>query len=278
MSRLALEPAVRFELRELAEILTSSFEQYFVPISFTPASLATRIRIDGIDLGTSRVLTRDGSPVGCVLLAHRGWTTRVAAMGVTLGARGTGVGRFAMQRLIDEARERADRAIVLEVIEQNTGAIDLYRKSGFRDLRRLVGFRAERPSGVSTPGLVEVDTQEVTRVLSRVAPDDLPWQASAGSILQWGRPHMGFRLGAAYVAISDPSQPSISIRSLVVGDKTALRTGHGTRLLRALFALYSEKTWLVSAIWPEEIAPGFFASLGFQQESLSQLQMQLLLE
>jgi ribosomal protein S18 acetylase RimI-like enzyme len=275
-ANLYLKPAIELDLKDLADLLTRSFEKYFVPILFTPSTFASILRLDGIDLNTSRLFLRDERPVGCALLAHRGWTTRLAAMGVVLEARGAGVGRRAMEQLIAEARERRDKIMVLEVIEQNLAALKLYQSFGFEIERRLAGFRIEKPQGASDKNLEEVDIRQIARLLSNEAPENLPWQASAGTLAQMGRPNCGFRLGPAYAAISDPAKPQIAIRSLVVecGEQ---RKGHASRLLRALFAKYPEKRWAVSVIWPEEIAPHFFESLGFRREELSQFQMKLVL-
>ncbi|MBI1730459.1 GNAT family N-acetyltransferase [Candidatus Acetothermia bacterium] len=273
---LDLKPAIELDLKELADLLTRSFEKYFLPILFTPSTFASIVRLDGIDLNTSRVFLRDEEPVGCALLAHRGWTTRLAAMGVVPEARGSGVGRRAMEQLIAESRERRDKIMVLEVIEQNIVALKLYKSYGFEMERSLTGFRIDKPQGIADKNLEEVDIRQIARLLSNEAPENLPWQASAGTLAQMGRPNCGFRLGAAYAAISDPTKPQIAIRSLVV-ERGEQRKGHASRLLRALFTKFPEKTWAISIIWPEEIAPHFFESLGFRREELSQFQMKLVL-
>ena len=43
------------------------------------------VRKDGIDLAISRVLFTDDEPVGIALIARRGWTSRLAAMGIAQG-------------------------------------------------------------------------------------------------------------------------------------------------------------------------------------------------
>ncbi len=274
MKNLELKPAIQFELKELAELLTRSFEKYFVPVSFTPALFAAMLRLDGIDLNTSRVIMLDEKPSGCALLAHRGWTTRLAAMGLVAEARGSGIGKWAMSQLIRESNERGDRAMTLEVIEQNVAGVKLYQGSRFETQRRLIGFHGENPVGQSALQLEEVDIRQIARVLSVCGPADLPWQASAATLAQMGRPSCGFRLGSAYAAISNPNEPRIAIRSLVV-EEGEQRQGQATKLLRALFARYPQKRWAVSVIWPEEIAPGLFEKLGFEREKITQFQMRL---
>src|SRR6185369_5044795 len=145
MPSFELKPASEFPIPEIAELLTRGFEGYFVPIQITPAVLLTMLRRDSIDLNESRVLHRDGEPIGVALIARRGWTSRLAAMGIVSDARHGGAGTFGMQQLINEARTRGDHEMLLEVIEQNTAGVKLYQKVGFEIVRRLVGYKLENP-------------------------------------------------------------------------------------------------------------------------------------
>ncbi|NOH00696.1 MAG: hypothetical protein HND47_01320 [Chloroflexi bacterium] len=67
--------------------MTRSFEGYLVPVHITDTAMHTMLRRDGVDLTASRVLMNDDEPVGLALIARRGWTSRVAAMGITSNAR-----------------------------------------------------------------------------------------------------------------------------------------------------------------------------------------------
>ena len=272
--QLELRPAVDFHLSELAAITSAGFEDYFVPISFTKESLATMMRFDGVDLNSSRVILKDGNPVGAALIAHRGWTSRLAAMGVSKEARGSGIGKWAMQELIKHSRERGERSMVLEVIEQNEPGVRLYQGCGFELVRRLVGYSLENPDSSAADSLTEIDVRQVARVLSDHGPADLPWQASAATLGQQGPPFCAYQMGPAYAVISDPERDYISIRSLVV-EQEHRNQGHAKRILQALFATHKQKTWSVPVICPEETAPQLFQNLGFSREKLSQFQMEL---
>src|SRR5262245_30936015 len=97
---LHLEPAWTSPLPELADLFNRAYAGYFVPISLTPPALARMVRVHGVDLDTSRVVYRDGVAVGVALLAHRGWTTRLAATGVAPESRGRGVGRWLLGEVL----------------------------------------------------------------------------------------------------------------------------------------------------------------------------------
>src|SRR5690606_36519608 len=106
---LTLKPAHEHPIPFLADLMTRSFEGYLVPIHITEAVMHTMIRRDGIDLTASRVLMRDDEVIGLAMIARRGWTSRLAAMGSTSNARSGGVGTWAMEQLIEEAKARGEK-------------------------------------------------------------------------------------------------------------------------------------------------------------------------
>ena len=88
-------------------------------------------------------------------------------------------------------------------------------------------------------------------------------------------PSRAFRLKDAYCLISDPSIDHVSISSVLV--KTRSRgAGLSGVLLHALFAQFPNKTWHVSAIFPEEMS-FIFEQAGMKREEISQWQMSLAL-
>jgi ribosomal protein S18 acetylase RimI-like enzyme len=266
-----------YGLDRALDLLNRGFADYVVPIELDAAELHHMIVEDGIDVSRSRVVHRDGQAVGIALIARRGWTIRLAAMALVPQARGAGVGSWLLDRTIDEAQERGERAMVLEVIEQNEPALQLYRKSGFRAVRRLVGYVATPPyegsgiDGKRQTSLQAIDVREFARQVSVHGLPDLPWQISGESLACLGPPNAAYRLDDAFVLLSDPEASQVAVRALLV-DPQARRQGQATGLLRALLACYPRKTWRVPALCPEE-AGGPFEKAGFERTSLSQFQM-----
>ncbi|MCP4654559.1 MAG: GNAT family N-acetyltransferase [bacterium] len=262
---------------ELAELLNRSFVDYPVRVLSDGALLAEKIRIDGIDLKVSRVVVAESAPVGLVLLARRGWTTRVATMGLVPPVRGRGVGRWLMKRLLAQARRRGDRRLVLEVIERDTAAFRLYDGFGFRVDRRLVGYSLN--GGAAACGLVEsierIDIRRVGEMLTTHASQaDLPWQVSGDTIAQWSSPAEGYRLGPGCAVISDPHRELVSIKALAVRSDSR-RQGWARRLIQALLARFPGKIWKIPVLTPEELGAGMFENLGFEKQRTTQLQMSL---
>jgi GNAT superfamily N-acetyltransferase len=266
-------PASNYPLPDLAKFLNRGFEEYFVPIQFSTTTFLDMLRKDGIDLTTSRILIAEDQPCGIALIARRGWSSRLAAMGISKESRGKGAGFWFMDGLINEARGRGDREMVLEVIEQNEPALQLYRKSGFETVRRLTGFIRKSAKESVRSNLHEMDLREMGRLVSQYGLSDLPWQLSGECIVQMTPPARAYRKGRAYIAISNPNAEDIVIWSLLV-EQDARRNGFGADMLRSVMTDHAGKTWHVPAIFPEELGK-VFEKAGFEREELSQWQMKL---
>jgi hypothetical protein len=201
-------------------------------------------------------------------------------MAIVPGARRAGVGRAAVVHLLDEAKARGDRTMLLEVIEQNTAAVELYRACGFKEIRRLIGFAGPPvPDVAASSQLVEVDLREVAEAVTCHGLPDLPWQLSGETLAQLTPPTVAYRLDGAWVALSDPSQPVVTIRALVtepnaIGDGTPSCRDREATLLRAVMAKHPGKEeWRLAALWPEELA-SLIAPAGLPRSPLTQWQMQ----
>lgn len=272
---LATAPASNYPLADLAQILNRGFEAYFVPIEFNPVTFLNMIHKDGIDLTASHVLLVEQQPCGIALIARRGAlrASRLAAMGIAEEVRGKGAGSWLMEILVKEARQRNDREMVLEVIEQNEPAVKLYQKSGFQVVRRLIGFERKEAEEKERGALYKIDLREMGRLVSQHGLPDLPWQLSGESIAQLNPPAGAYCKGQAYVAISDVEAEHVVIWSLLV-EPEARGQGLGSDLLKSLIAEYPGRTWHVPAILPEELGK-IFERAGFEREELSQWQMTL---
>jgi len=266
-------PASDSPILDLLQLLNLSFESYLVPVHFDLPYFLTMLRKDNIDLSASRVLLADNQPSGIALIARRGWTSRLAAMGIVKGMRGKKAGSWFVAKLIQEARERGDHEMVLEVIEQNQPAVRLYKNQGFQIIRRLVGYQHQDVKQDAKNGLEEIDPREMGYLVLQHGLRDLPWQLSGETITLLNPPARAFKKGNAYIAISNPDLENIVISSLLV-EPQARRQGLAVDLIEIMMANYPGKIWHVSAIWPEEFGV-IFERAGFQREEISQWQMRL---
>jgi len=266
-------PASTFPLPDLVKLLNQGFEGYFVPIRIEMTDFLTMLRKDGTDLTASQVLIVDDVPSGIALIARRGWTSRLAAMGIAKERRGLGAGSWFMELLMEQARHRGEREMVLEVIEQNEVAVKLYQKAGFHIVRRLVGLIRKDGEEKQISSLEEIDLRQIGRFVSQYGLSDLPWQLSGESIAQMNPPARAYCQGTAYIAISDPDAERVIIWSLLVEDSPQI-SSLGADLLRSVIAHHKGKTWHVPAIFPEELESVFIRA-GFEREELTQWQMKI---
>lgn len=268
-------PASNYSLTELTNFLNEGFEDYFVPVQFTTTAFLNMLRKDGLDLSSSRVLMAEGQPGGIALIARRGWTSRLAAMGVSKKMRGQGAGSWLMDELIKEACQREDREMVLEVIEQNEPAVKLYQKYGFQMVRRLIGCIRKEAKENQKSDLQETDLRRLGQLIAQHGLPDLPWQVSSESVAQMNPPARAYRKGQAYIAVSNPTLDHVVIWSLLV-EQGVRGQGLGTDMLKSVISNHPGKTWHMPAICPEEFW-NVFQRADFEREELSQWQMKLVL-
>jgi ribosomal protein S18 acetylase RimI-like enzyme len=271
-------PAMVFTTTSLAEIMTKCFEGYVVTQVMTAEMFDSRFRRENLDLQLSRVLMEGERPIGIVLVARRGWTARIAAMGIHPDFRGRRLGWHALKEVIDDLRRIGDRRLVLEVIDSNEPALRLYKSLGFKVRRRLAGYK--RPAGVedasATAKLIETDPLMVARMVAGEGVADLPWIMAAETLAAAAAPARGLYLSDLAAAIVEPvPQPdSLALRTLVV-PRHARGRGVGRRMIQAIAAAYPGKALVVSANFPADLFPGFFASTGFEKTPIGQFEMEL---
>jgi ribosomal protein S18 acetylase RimI-like enzyme len=253
---------------QAAAALVHAFQDYLVPIALDAAGFDARFRAEDVDPFASHVYRVADELAGIVLVARRGWTSRVAAMAVAPNRRGRGVGREMLQLALRDARERGDRRMLLEVIATNSRAIALYERHGFVRTRQLLGFR-RAPSGVAADGLAEVDPIAVARRMMRDGVSDLPWQIAPETLLKTVAPAQGFALGETAFAVAAPAKPGeVSLRALHVPPEHR-RCGAARGMLAALFP---DQTIVTPVAVPATLAPIF---ADFQPITISQYEMAL---
>lgn len=278
MDRLAACSVAELTAAEVAGALTRSFEGYLLgPVNVNARAYERRFRAEDLDPFASRVYRRGEKVAGVLLVARRGWTSRIAGMGVAPEERRRGLGSLMLREAVEEARTRGDRTILLEVFSQNTPAVSLYEKLGFRTRRRLIGYRREPGEPASgTPGkLAELDPLEAARVVAREGEPNLPWMLAAETLSAITLPARAYHLDhRAYAIIEAPEAETLVLAALIV-PRTERRKGWGSRLLHALEAKFPGRVLLVPAIVPEGLADAFLDGLRWQPEPLSQLEMAL---
>jgi ribosomal protein S18 acetylase RimI-like enzyme len=264
---------------EVAAAIVDCFQGYLVPMRFTPERYDTRFRAENLDPFSSRLYYSEGAPAAVVMIARRGWTSRLAAMAIAPEFRGRGLGKEVMRVALEEAILRKDRTMILEVIEHNPAALSLYTKLGFRPIRRLVGYDFDphdpRNHGSDFERLREIDPLIVARLIAKDGEPDLPWLLMPETLAAATPPVQALDLDEiAYAIVADPNAEKIVIRALLVR-KTHRRLGWGSRMLSALEAVFADRPLAVPVVVPENMAPGLFHRSGWQLQTLNQFEMKI---
>lgn len=262
---------------EAATALVRSFESYFVPVNVTAQTFERRFRAEHLDPFSSRIYYAGDSASAVLLVTRRGWSSRIAAVGVVPEMRGRGLGRRIMNEALADARTRGDRSVCLEVIEENVAALSLYEALGFRARRRLVGYdcASAPPATEGADAVAEIDPLEFARFAAREAESDLPWMLTAETYAAATFPARAYRLeGRACALIANSTSETLTLAGLVVG-REERRSGWGSRLLRGLAAVYPGRAWTIPAIVPEHLCEDFFAHNRWERQTVTQLEMRV---
>ncbi|MFQ5616505.1 MAG: GNAT family N-acetyltransferase [Anaerolineales bacterium] len=138
---LQLIPASQFTVEALTQIYNQTRVDYLVPMPMNAARLAEYIHDYDIDLERSVVAAREGKPVGVGMLGirqNRSWITRLGVLPVK---RRAGIGESIMVNMLEHSDQPGIELCILEVIEGNTPAHNLFLKLGFRETRTYLVLR-----------------------------------------------------------------------------------------------------------------------------------------
>ncbi len=242
-----------------------------MPFSLDAGTFERRFRPEGLDTQASLLLMLDDKPAGICLIARQGWTSRVAAMAIASDFRGKGLGKKMMIQVIEEARERGDRRMVLEVIEQNPPAIGLYERVGFSKVQRLIGYR-KVASGGTEQKLERIDPSGVIRRQVSEGEPNLPWDYKPET-LSLKVNTVGWSLeDQAYALVSEAPGDRVVLWSLFT-NRNSRGLGFATKLLDGLGHQYAGKTIVMPIASPEGLAKDFMLKNGFEIPEITQFEM-----
>ncbi len=269
MTETTVKSLLEFNAGEISSILNDCFEGYLMPVQFTPQAVNLRFRAEHLDAAASFVYAKNDLPQGIILVARRGKTSRIAAMGVATEARGQSLGRLMLTEALGAARDRGDTSMKLEVFEHNTRALGLYQSLGFEIMRRLVGYGRSASSG-QFENLIEIDALEFSRIATLEAEADLPWQLMPENFA--GQSARAFQLENNAFALVTETGSSFILWAIVVR-RAFRRQGYGRRLLNGVTYFFGGKECRIVQVAPENLAAGFFSGLGFKVLELTQFEM-----
>jgi GNAT superfamily N-acetyltransferase len=266
-------PAHDVPLADQAKIFSRAFAGY-VGGSFEmdAAGLARFVSLQSADLCYSRFARTPEGLAGFAYINRTANISRIGAMGVVPEARRAGLARRLLAHLLEEAQTRGDQAMMLEVIEQNPAAHQLYGQQGFRETGHLWGWRrkANTPARDSTNPLEEISLLRATQIPSALEYPDLPWPISRHAIAK-SAAKFAFQSGHALIVMGDPEVSPVRVHALSCSNRMdwpALR-----ETLCALLHRYPDCEFFTPPVFPEQFGQEVFQPLGFVREPMSQFLM-----
>lgn len=266
-------PAHELTVAEQAIVFTKAFAGYLAgSIKMDAESLARFLCAQGADLCYSRFVRASGELVGFGYINRTGNMSRLAAMGVVPSARRAGAARHLLLHLVNEAKNRRDSAMLLEVFEQNSGAHALYSSNGFREVTRLFGWR--RKKDVDLPNAASDSIEEISLIAAsqtQSASDypEIPWQISRYAVAKLSAAR-AFRIGDTVTVIGDPTSSPIRVHAFL---NFSGKVDEITPAFSAVLQRFAGSEFFAPAIFPERFAEQIFQPLGFTREPLNQFLM-----
>ena len=269
--------AANFSLIELSELFTRSFAGYLMPVKMDEHLLAHICNTSFVDIDRSIVAEIEGEPSGIYLFGVRGLLCRCAAMGVIKTQRGRGIGSQLMMEAVKRARVEGFKSIALEVFTENNPAIALYKNSGFKIIRKLVGFEHEaiETADGDSKALKEVDTREIALKCTEECDVNLPWHCTPEYLAALSPPSSAYSFQGKTYAVVTPRAGNLMLLNAVITPEQFRQKGYGGKILDYLLNLYSGKRWMVLPVLPEGLMDGFFLKSGFARMAQSQYEMSL---
>jgi ribosomal protein S18 acetylase RimI-like enzyme len=270
-------PAHELSLAEQALVANRAFAGYVGGWTDLDAgTLARFLMLQGADLVHSRFVRSGRELLGFGYINRTGNILRLGAMAIVPEARGSGAAGTLLESLFEEAEERADEAMMLEVIEQNPRAHALYRRHGFREVGRLVGWRRSADAGQLEHATIrgdEITTFEALRMPTALDYPDLPWAISRHAV---GKALVtrAFRTPTVCVITGDPEITPVRIYAAMSIDPPNGLVWRDLRsVLAGIVARFPNREFFAPPVFPEDFGTYLFAPLGFQPEPISQFLM-----
>ena len=156
------------DFHSLYECFLDAFSDYQVSLQMSEEQFEQRVKRDGLELELSAGAFDGERMIGFYMNGRGMWKGKLTAYdagtGVIPSNRRRGVAEGLFDFVVPRLKERGITQYLLEVLISNEGAVALYRKLGFDEVRRLAVLRASGPlkplgdvEGVSLSRLEEPD-------------------------------------------------------------------------------------------------------------------------
>jgi GNAT superfamily N-acetyltransferase len=178
-------------LTEAVQAWNTGFEGYFFDATMSVEAFTTRLGMEGLSPDLSLVAFNQQVPVAIVLNGVRNINGKKVSWnggtGVALSHRGKGVGQMMMEETLKLYEKEDIDIATLEAISENSRAISLYERMGYKTIDRLLGLQQQ---GMMENGFHSGESKDYTIV--KGIPRDVssyplyrsmsPWQTQWQSV------------------------------------------------------------------------------------------------
>jgi ribosomal protein S18 acetylase RimI-like enzyme len=199
----SLVPASAYTYEELTEAYNQTRVDYIVPMPMNSAKLQEYVETYDVDMEASAVvLDAEGQKLSLGMLGvrkNRAWITR---LGVIRSNRRQRVGWTLVTHLIEQAYQKDADYVILEVIDDNYPAHNLFIKKGFKPVRELLVLRRPPANVDIDPPPAKIDTLSYSDAveLLKQRSSKPSWLDEHESLLNAGN------LSAFYARLKDGSE------------------------------------------------------------------------
>ena len=229
----------------LYDCFLAAFSDYAVDMQMSREQFQRRLTRDGVRLDLSAAVFDGERMIGFCMNAFGEWQEKTTAYDAGAAVippyRGRGVAKEMMAFVERRLKEAGAVQYLLEVLTSNVPAVDLYKKLGFVETRRLAVFRPDsridRSSDVTTRPVEQPDW-----VLFRTFWDGYPsWQNSTSAVdrIAEDRSIVGAYVNDECVGYGVLFRPSANLMQLAVAPSHR-RNRFGSAILSALETEASE--------------------------------------
>jgi ribosomal protein S18 acetylase RimI-like enzyme len=279
MSDMTFVPADAIAPAALHAAFAAAFSDYLLgPFNVPLGQWPIFIGRQAAELALSRAAMRDGELLAFALVAPRPeighW--RLATMGASPNARGSGAAPALLDDFIARAAAAGMRGVELECFAQNERAQRLYRGRGFEPVHPLYGYVRDAdlplPASVSADGAVTVDLATAFSWLDLrdLELGDLPLQVTTPSLRAQPVALQACQRGSAQVVFAVNGTQSVTIHSLV---DTQSGQHEALALVAQLVKEHAQHRIVVPQLQRPDLGGEALERIGFERQPLHQLLM-----
>ncbi len=264
-------------ISDITACMNAAFADYEIPIQWTEETLLQKMRIEDIDLSLSVGAFDNGTLAGVILIGADNNNSRVwdGGTGVIPACRGQKLTERMFAYILPQLKQRGAQLMLLEVLENNTGAYKIYEKLGCTPTRLLHAYKGH----INIPGksnyTIELLNSYDADELARFGDWEPAWQQTNQRISNRGASVTTIctRQEGKIVAYAQYDSAAGRVHQFAVA-KEHRRIGLGTALFRHIADACTGPVLIINIDAGAENTNAFLQAIGLEKH-ISQYEMMM---